>query len=246
MKHRNWKRQLFTPALEAAAICVAVSALPVPAQEPAAPATGISASKPVLIDDFERDSPSGWDFTDPAAWRITRLDSENNRVLDQFQQSKYEPPVRSPFNIALAKDLDLADVVIDVKVRSTARDYGHRDLCLVFGHQDPSHFYYVHLGKAADEHANSIFLVNGKPRVTIAESRTKGTPWTDGWHKVRLVRHVEDGLIQVFFDDMEQPAMISHDHTFAHGRVGLGSFDDTGMFDELRVRGTHHPAAAKP
>ena len=66
--------------------------------------------------------------------------------------------------------------VLDVKVRSTTRDYGHRDLCLFFGHQDPSHFYYVHLGKQADEHANSIFIVNGKPRVSIAESRTRARP----------------------------------------------------------------------
>ena len=245
MRRKNGKRQLDTAILTAAAIWVAIIALPVSAQDQAGPSTGISSSEPVLSDDFERDSPTGWDFTDPAAWRITRLDPGNNRVLEQFQQSKYEPPVRSPFNIALAKDLDLADVVIDVKVRSTTRDYGHRDLCLVFGHQDPSHFYYVHLGKEADEHANSIFLVNGKPRVTIAESRTKGTAWTDGWHKVRLVRHVEDGLIQVYFDDMAHPAMVAHDRTFTHGRVGLGSFDDTGMFDELRVRGTPTLAGAK-
>ena len=202
-----------------------------------------SSAKPVFHDDFEREMPTGWDFTDPSAWRITTLESGKNKVLEQFRASKYEPSVRSPFNIALARNLDLADFVMDVKVRSTTRDYGHRDLCLFFGHQDPSHFYYVHLGKAADEHANSIFLVNGKPRVSIAESRTKGTPWTDGWHHVRLVRNVKDGLIQVFFDDMDHPAMTAHDRTFGHGRIGVGSFDDTGMFDEIEVRGEAHKAA---
>ena len=59
------------------------------------------------------------------------------------------------------------------------------------------------------------------PRVSIAETRTKGTPWTDGWHHVRLVRNVKDGLIQVFFDDMNQPAMTAHDRTFDHGRIGV-------------------------
>ena len=39
---------------------------------------------------------------------------------------------------------------------------------------------------------------------------------------------VKDGLIQVFFDDMDHPAMTAHDRTFAHGRIGVGSFDDTG------------------
>jgi hypothetical protein len=68
---------------------------------------------------------------------------------------------------------DLTDFVMDVDLRSTGRDYGHRDLCLFFGYQDPSHFYYVHLGKQADAAANSIFRVDGRPRVSIAEKRTQ-------------------------------------------------------------------------
>ena len=188
-------------------------------------------------DDFERDQATGWDFTDTSAWRITRLDDPHKRVLEQFQASKYQPAVRSPLNIALLQGHDLRDFVLDLKVRSTTRDYGHRDICLFFGHQDPSHFYYVHLGKQADDAANSIFLVNGKPRVSIAEKRTKGTPWTDGWHHVRIVRTVNDGLIEVYFDDMKSPVMSTHNQTFTHGRLGVGSFDDTGMFDEIRIWG---------
>jgi hypothetical protein len=188
-------------------------------------------------DDFERDEPSGWDFTDKGAWRIARLDGPHGRVMEQFRESQYQPPVRSPLNIALVKGLDLGDFVMDVDVRSTGRDYGHRDLCLFFNHQDPSHFYYVHLGKEADPAANSIFRVDGKPRISIAEKRTQGTPWTDGWHHVRIVRTVQDGLIQVYFDDMKTPAMIAHDRTLTHGRLGVGSFDDSGMFDAIRIRG---------
>jgi hypothetical protein len=219
-------------ALSTAALAVMARAIDDPKAPPAA------ANLPLVFqDDFERDSLKGWDFTDPAAWRSTRLDERHQRVLDQFRESKYQPPVRSPLNIALVQGQDLSDFVLDVQVRSTGRDYGHRDLCLFFGHQDPSHFYYVHLGKQADAAANSIFLVNGKPRYSIAEKRTEGTPWTNGWHHVRIVRTVKDGLIQVYFDDMKAPVMTAHDQTFTHGRVGLGSFDDTGMFDEIRIWG---------
>jgi hypothetical protein len=189
----------------------------------------------VLRDDFERDEPTGWDFTDRAAWRISAASPGKNRAMELFRASKYEPPVRSPLNIALARDVDVSSFKLDAQVRSTTRDYGHRDLCLIFNQQDPSHFYYVHLGKQADEHANSIFIVNGKPRVSIASTRTSGTPWTDGWHHIRIVRDVEDGLIQVYFDDMEHPVMTAHDKTFKHGRIGIGSFDDTGMFDDVVV-----------
>jgi hypothetical protein len=238
---KRWFRSVELVTRTVLVICVSALYVECPgsAQESAAG----SPARIVFHDDFERDMPTRWDFTDPSAWRITTLETGKNKVLELVRASKYEPSVRSPFNIALARNLDLADFVLDVKVRSTTRDYGHRDLCLFFGHQDPSHFYYVHLGKAADEHANSIFLVNGKPRVSIAESRTKGTPWTDGWHNVRLVRKVKDGTIQVFFDDMDHPAMTAHDRSFDHGRIGLGSFDDTGMFDDIEVRGEAHKTA---
>jgi hypothetical protein len=188
-----------------------------------------------LREDFERTDRDAWQFTDPGAWRVAEL--EGNHVLEQYRASQYEPPVRSPFNLALAKPVVAGDLVLDVQARSTAPDTGRRDLCFVFDYQDPSHFYYVHLAKQADEHHNSIFLVDGKPRVAIAEARSQGTPWDDGWHHVRVVRRVRDGLIAVYFDDMATPAMTAHDKTITRGRVGLGSFDDTGQFDDLQVWG---------
>jgi hypothetical protein len=37
--------------------------------------------------------------------------------------------------------------------------------------------------------------------------------------------------------------MIAHDRTFRHGKVGIGSFDDTGMFDDIEVRGESYKPA---
>ncbi|WP_169976439.1 hypothetical protein [Tautonia rosea] len=187
------------------------------------------------VSTFDSHGLEGWVFTDPNAWRITEVDGQ--KVLEQHSGSDYQPEVRSPLNIALMEHLWLGSFVMDLDVRSTTRDYGHRDLCLFFGHQDPSHFYYVHLGKEADPHAHSIFLVNGEPRVSIAKERTEGTPWTDGWHHVRLFRNVGDGTIRVYFDDMERPIMTTVDQTFGAGRIGVGSFDDSGQFRNIRIWG---------
>ncbi len=196
----------------------------------------VSDDLPVVFQaDFESGSLDGWKFTDDQAWKITEVDG--NRVLDQHQRSKYEPAVRSPFNIGLIEGLDLSDFVLDLRLRSTTRNYGHRDLCLFFGHQDPSHFYYVHLGKEADPHAHSVFLVNDEPRVSIAKERTDGTPWSESWHDVRIVRNATEGTIKVYFDDMENPVMEANDTTFTHGAIGFGSFDDTGWFDDIVIRG---------
>lgn len=193
----------------------------------------------LLTEDFESGDLSRWSATDPTAWKIETVNG--SRVLHQFRQSQLVTPVRCPFNRAVVRGMSVGDFQLDVDVQSTARDYPHRSVCLFFGYQDPSHFYYVHLGQAADDHANQIFIVNGAPRVKISKTSTAGTPWDDQWHHVRIRRQVESGETQVFFDDLQTPAMTASDTTFVWGEVGVGSFDDTGRFDKLELRGV--PAA---
>lgn len=189
----------------------------------------------VYSDDFENGADH-WEPTDVEAWKVAEKD--DNRVFSLFQQSKYKPPHRSPVNIALLKDVILGDFVLEARVRSTTRDYVHRDMCLFFGYQDPAHFYYVHLGKKTDDHANQIFIVDAAPRTKISLKTTEGTDWDDEWHNVKIVRRTDDGTIEMYFDDMKTPVMVAKDKTFIWGRVGLGSFDDTGDWDDVRIRGT--------
>jgi hypothetical protein len=199
------------------------------------PARELKGLSLVFFDDFETGNANKWEQSDPKAWRIAAQGA--NKVYNQFQQSQVQTPVRSPFNRALVKDLVVGDLVLDVKLQSTIKDYDHRDMCLFFGFQDPAHLYYVHLGKKTDDHANQIFIVNREPRKKISTTTTAGTEWTDDWHHARVVRKVDTGTIQVFFDDMEKPAMTATDKTFAWGQVGIGTFDDTGNFDDVIVYG---------
>jgi hypothetical protein len=133
---------------------------------------------------------------------------------------------RSPTHIALLDTPEVASFELNVRLRSTEPDYGHRDACLFFGWQSPDRYYYAHLAKAMDDRANQIFIVNEADRVKISLTTTKGTPWDDGWHWIRLRRNSESGLIQVFYDDMTTPVMTANDKTFPKGKIGVGSFDD--------------------
>jgi hypothetical protein len=94
------------------------------------------------------------------------------------------------------------------------------------------------MGKKTDDHANQIFIVNGKPRTKISTKTTPGTNWDNKWHRVRIIRQPADGTIQVYFDDMKTPIMTASDKTFASGRVGLGSFDDTTDWRNFKLQGT--------
>ncbi|MBX7259356.1 MAG: hypothetical protein K1Y02_23540 [Candidatus Hydrogenedentes bacterium] len=210
-----------------------VFAVAVYADEAAAPKE--MKGMPLVYSDEFDSGIEKWTMTDPAAWKV--VDDNGNKALSLYAESKYEPPVRSPKNIARIKDLNVGDCVIEVKMKQTGREYGHRDMCIFFGYTDPSHFYYVHLATKADEHANSIFLVNGTPRVSIAQERTGGTAWTDAYHTVRIERDTQVGTILVYFDDMTKPIMKATDKTFASGGIGFGSFDDVGNIDSVRVWG---------
>jgi hypothetical protein len=190
----------------------------------------------VFVEDFESGADR-WTQTDANAWKV--VEENGNHAYSQFQKSDYSPPVRSPHNMALVEDLHVDDFVLQARMKQTGKEYGHRDMCIFFGYQDPAHFYYVHIATKADAHANSIFIVNGEPRVSIATERTDGTDWATGYHDVRIVRNCSTGAIEVYYDNMDKPIMQAEDTTFMTGQVGFGSFDDTGNVDDILVWGSY-------
>jgi hypothetical protein len=195
----------------------------------------------LMQDGFER-GMQRWQTTDPdpadGVWQIIEAGEPGNHALRVTGTSKYQPPFRSPHSIALVKDVIVGDFELLVRVQETNVNAGpHRDLCIFWGYQDPSHFYYVHLGAKADPHACQIFIVNDAARTMITVDKATGTPWTEGWHTVKVVRNIEDGAMQVFFDDMDKPLMTARDKRFTWGQVGLGTFDDHGNFDNFELRG---------
>ncbi|MBT6155546.1 MAG: hypothetical protein HOL01_24220 [Planctomycetaceae bacterium] len=200
------------------------------------PAKTLNGLPLLFAEGFEAGKTEQWEPTDATAWKI--VDQDGDRVYNQFKKrSKFNPPVRQPYNRSLLKGINVGSFVLDVKLQSTHPDYGHRDMCLFFGYQDDSHLHYVHFGKKADDHANQIFIVNNSPRKKISTKSTDGTNWDDEWHHARIVRDAKSGKIDVYFDDMKNPVMTAVDKTFTWGRVGLGSFDDTGNFDDIRLYG---------
>ena len=205
------------------------------AEDPKSPSATFKDLPLVYQTDFEEDADN-WQPTDPKAWKLDQNDKRSVFALIK-KKSDYNPKVRSPFNQAILQSATVTDFALDVQLKSTEPDYNHLSLCLFFGYQDPSHFYYVHFGKKTDDHANQIFIVNDAPRTKISTKTTPGTNWDDEWHHARIVRNVETGSIKVFFDDMDEPVMTATDKTFQHGKVGIGSFDDRGVFSQVLLYG---------
>jgi hypothetical protein len=190
----------------------------------------------VFSDDFKKGSDN-WTMTDPKAWDLKKDGAKD--VLSLSRSSNYAPTVRSPHSIAWINDLDLKSFVIEVTVKQTGREYGHRDSCIFFGKHGADQFYYVHIATVADPHAHSVFKVDKEPRISIVKDgdRTDGYDWGADYHTVRIVREGDTGTIDVYVDDMDTAIMHAVDKTFVGGTLGVGSFDDQGYFDEVTVWG---------
>jgi hypothetical protein len=149
-------------------------------------------------------------------------------------------PIRRPAALAIVQSEPLSDVTFEVDLHSTAADVKttpRRDLLLVVGYQSPTRFYYVHISAVRDDVHHGIFLVNDADRKRIDRVAIKPPLVDAAWHTARLVRTAASGRIEVFVDDMKTPILVAEDSTFGPGRVGVGSFDDTGEFRHVVVTG---------
>ncbi|NLN93857.1 MAG: hypothetical protein GX130_11195 [Candidatus Hydrogenedens sp.] len=175
-------------------------------------------------------------FTDSSTWRLDqRLDTS---CLNLFKGvGNYKPPVRSPFSFALLNDIQVQDFILEMDVESSdLRGGNHRDACFIFGFTEADSFYYAHVAAAADPHSHNIFVVDKEPRVKFASYNSPGISWgTKVRNRIRLERSLSEGRIAVYFNDMTTPVLEGEDKRFTWGHVGIGSFDNSCCFYEMKL-----------
>jgi hypothetical protein len=114
-----------------------------------------------------------------------------------------------------------------------------RSLLIVFAYRDPAHFDYAHLSTDAAEAQpvhNGIFHVYGGERVRIsAESGPAAFASSGRWHHVTLTHDSTSGTVEVAVDGRAVPALHAVDLSLGPGKVGLGSFDETGAFKNIKI-----------
>lgn len=188
--------------------------------------------------DFETGTAAGWQPNDPAHWRVIRQDGS---FVYELTTPGEQGKVRAPTSWSLLAAPDVNSFVFAGRLKcgvDPANTY--RDLCVIFHFQDPTHFCYVHFSARSDEVHNITGLVNGADRVKInSEPPEKSTfRLTDtNWHQFKVAYDAGAGRIEAFLDDMEAPILTAIDKTLGHGLVGIGSFDDTGCFDDIKLWG---------
>ena len=175
----------------------------------------------------------GWEPLAPGHWSVT--ESENRKVLHLHRNAPQRPPVRRPGMYILSPDGNLKDVVLTCRVKTLRPpEIKNRDICILFGFQDDTHFYYAHISSASDGQVHNVIMrVDGNSRTRINQEPLPEPLLADVWHTVS-VEHRSSGEITVQVDG--KTIMTAHDTTYPAGRVGLGSFDDTALFTDFSIR----------
>lgn len=146
------------------------------------------------------------------------------------------PGPRRPIQFALADTPDFKTATLEADVRPLGRS-----LLFVFAYRDPAQFDYAHLSvdTARKEPVhNGVFHVYGGERVRISSDEGPAAFAASGrWYHVRLAFDGPSGTVQVYVDGQPVPALHAVDLSLRAGRVGLGSFDETGEFKNVKISG---------
>ncbi len=181
-------------------------------------------------DDFERGGLDAWQLPHAEDWEI--LAANGNHYLHMIRARDPGEP-RRPLQFALLKNVKVGSFDFRARVRREGRS-----MIVVFNYVDSLHFYYTHVsmdsGQKQPVH-NGIFLVNDGPRVRIAGIDAPPALPDTAWHRIRVRRDVSSGRIDVWSDVQDQPLFTVVDRHFTSGQIGIGSFDETGDFDDVEL-----------
>jgi hypothetical protein len=177
-----------------------------------------------------------WEYLDSGEWTLTEEDG--NPVAGLVAAGTQRPPVRRPTAYCLLTGQVWEDVQITLRAKTLEEEsVVNRDICIIFGYVDDTHYYYTHISSNSDDKFHNIIMkVSGTERQTIDLETLPEARLGNDWHTIR-VTHEASGSIKVFVDDLEAPLMTAQDTDYCAGSVGFGSFDDRALFDDVSVQG---------
>jgi hypothetical protein len=188
--------------------------------------------------DFEDGNAVGLVPKEDSDWQVAE---EDGSMAYQLLAPGEFGAIRAPAAWSVLQDFPVSSFTFRGRLKShTDPEVLVRDLLVIFHYQDPTHLYYVHFSASSDDVHNIIGLVNGADRVKINREPVGESVFrlTDSaWHEFKVTFDAETGEIEAYLDDMETPILTASDSTLSNGLVGVGSFDDTGSFDDLMLWG---------
>jgi hypothetical protein len=161
------------------------------------------------------------------------------------------PPIPESFtSFALVSALKFGSFMLEVELMQRNPDLAipQRDICIVFGIQSETQYYYAHIAQGHTDRWHNIHIIDNAPRRPITKTDNGGIMWgMNQWHKFRVVRDVATGDVAVFMDaNLTAPILTATDTTFKEGYVGFATHQDSGRVRNLKVWGPSATAMPAP
>lgn len=171
-----------------------------------------------------------WDVQRASDWTV------EDGIL-RLRESREPPPgtPRRPQTFALSEAGPFRSVTVEAEVRRNGRS-----LAIVYAWQDETHYNYAHISSDTAVKANvhnGMFHIFGGERVRI--STLDGPPALPAreWTPIKLVFDGVSGHCYVEVNGRRNPSLEAVDFSLRWGRVGFGSFNETGDFRNIRITG---------
>lgn len=213
-----------------------------PVEPPPSPACEFDESITDLM------AAENWAPRTPSKWELP-----GDQIILTEAGDNPDDGIRRPFEYAILDGHEFQSVQIDANVRLDApSSVSNRDIIIVFGWQSDTEYYYAHVSQDNTIYAhNGIFKVDNKDRERIDHQwdGAIGAPpaiTDEEWHDVRVTHCAGTGEIAVWIDGHDTPLMTATDTTFDSGRIGFGSFDNTGRMRDLVVSVPAAPQETAP
>jgi hypothetical protein len=173
-----------------------------------------------------------WTVYSAADWQI-----EGANGAESLRLAKGRVPLpgpRRPFQFALTDVPAYGVLTVEADVKPLGRS-----LMIVFAYRDEAHFDYAHLSidTASQQPVhNGVFHVYGGERVRISNERGRAAfAGTGRWYHIKLMHDAQTGAVSVSVDSQPVPAIAAVDVSLGPGKVGIGSFDETAEFKNVKI-----------
>ncbi len=200
---------------------------------------------PLRAELLETDFETGfapWVPLSSGTWQIQ--DQAGNHVAALTVPGADRPPVRRPRAYLFLPGHSWTDCTFTIRARTLESAATiNRDVVLIFGYADDTHYYYAHVSSRADAVHSVIMKVAGTQRATIHLEASSSPALNGNWQTLR-VEHSAAGLIRVFVDNLSTPRLTANDTTYPAGAVAFGCFDDRALFEDVSISGTRIAADA--
>ena len=176
-----------------------------------------------------------WNVRWAKDWEVATEGGQPTLKLLVGRQPEVGKP-RRPQQLAIADAGPFRKVTLEVELHPLGKS-----LILIYGWQDANHYNYAHISsdaaRAVNVH-NGMFHVFGGERVRISSLEGPGSFTGTDWTPVKLEFDGETGRCHVEVNGKRNSSLEAVDLSLRSGRVGLGSFNETGWYRNVRITGT--------